>query len=98
MPATRAAQGAGDGRIKAPMNGKVVSLEVATGAQVVAGQTLLVLEAMKMEHRIAAGCDGVVAELMVELGAQVGPGQVMMVIEAASTNTDAPHVHASKHQ
>lgn len=98
LPATRAAQGAGDGRIKAPMNGRVVSLEVATGAQVVAGQTLLVLEAMKMEHRIAAGCDGVVAELMVELGAQVGPGQVMMVIEATSTNTDAPPLHFSKHQ
>ncbi len=96
MPATRAAQGAGDGRIKAPMNGKVVSLEVATGAQVVAGQTLLVLEAMKMEHRIAAACDGVVAELMVELGAQVGPGQVLMVVEAAVTAVVTAVVTAEK--
>jgi geranyl-CoA carboxylase alpha subunit len=80
MPATRAAQGAGDGRIKAPMNGRVVALEVAAGDVVKAGQTLLVLEAMKMEHRIAAPADGVVAELLVELGAQVGPGQVLLVL------------------
>jgi geranyl-CoA carboxylase alpha subunit len=82
LPAARAAQAGGDGRISAPMNGRVVSLMVAKGDAVKVGQVLLVLEAMKMEHAILARTDGVVEEVLVQVGAQVAPGQVMVVMGA----------------
>ncbi|NKY39754.1 acetyl-CoA carboxylase biotin carboxyl carrier protein subunit, partial [Cellulomonas septica] len=54
----------GDGpsapEVRAPMPGVVVAVDVATGDEVVAGQPLLTIEAMKMEHRLAAPRDGVV--------------------------------------
>jgi propionyl-CoA carboxylase alpha chain/3-methylcrotonyl-CoA carboxylase alpha subunit len=49
---------------------------------VVQGQTLLVLEAMKMEHALAAPFDGVVARLEVELGQQVVEGALLAALEA----------------
>ena len=63
--------GAHDGDIVAPMPGKVTSVEVVAGETVVAGQRLLTLEAMKMEHGLTAPFDGVVAELNAVSGAQV---------------------------
>ena len=55
--------GASDGAILSPMPGKIVSVAVSAGQTVRKGQTLLTLEAMKMEHAMAAPFDGVVAEL-----------------------------------
>ncbi|WP_028047561.1 biotin carboxylase N-terminal domain-containing protein [Cellulomonas sp. URHE0023] len=49
-----------DPQVRSPMPGTVVSIDVATGDDVVVGQVLLTIEAMKMEHRITAPCDGVV--------------------------------------
>jgi acetyl-CoA/propionyl-CoA carboxylase biotin carboxyl carrier protein len=49
-----------DPDVRSPMPGIVVSTDVATGDSVVAGQTLLVIEAMKMEHRVVAPSDGIV--------------------------------------
>jgi len=65
----------------APMPGRVVEIRVAPGDAVTAGQVLLVLEAMKMEHRILCAADGVVRELRVEVGLQVGADDVLLVIE-----------------
>ena len=65
------AAAAGDGAILAPMPGKVIAVDVAEGDTVEAGQRLLVLEAMKMEHALTAPSDGVVAELSATEGAQV---------------------------
>ena len=62
---------AADGDILAPMPGKVIAVDVAQGDAVTAGQRLLVLEAMKMEHALTAPFDGVVAELSASEGAQV---------------------------
>jgi len=59
----------------------VVEIRVAPGDAVTAGQVLLVLEAMKMEHRILCAADGVVRELRVEVGLQVGADDVLLVIE-----------------
>jgi geranyl-CoA carboxylase alpha subunit len=73
----------GNGRISAPMNGRVVALHVAHGDAVVAGQVLLVVEAMKMEHSIAAPLAGEVRGLFTEVGAQVAPGGLLIEIEAA---------------
>jgi len=75
--------GASDGSILSPMPGKVVSVSVKAGDTVTKGQTLLVLEAMKMEHALAAPFDGVVAELSAVAGGQVSEGVVLAKLEAA---------------
>ena len=63
--------GAGDGTLRSPMPGTVLSVSVAEGDTVSAGQPLLVIEAMKMEHTIAAPADGVVRDLVARVGVQV---------------------------
>ena len=65
-----------------PVPGTVTVVEVAPGDRVTAGQTLVVLEAMKMEHRITADADGVVTEVLVEPGQSVDAHQVVAVLEA----------------
>ena len=74
---------AADGDILAPMPGKVIAVDVAAGDSVTAGQRLLVLEAMKMEHALTAPFDGVVAELSVSEGAQVQVEALLVKVEAA---------------
>ena len=69
------------GSLKAPMPGVVRRVDVATGDVVAAGDLLLVLEAMKMEHNVAAPVAGTV-ELQAEIGEQVVAGQVLAVIES----------------
>ena len=73
---------AGNGAVLAPMPGKVIALDVGAGDSVVAGQRLLVLEAMKMEHALLAPFAGTVAELTVVLGAQVEVESVLVRIAA----------------
>ncbi|MFC5183745.1 acetyl/propionyl/methylcrotonyl-CoA carboxylase subunit alpha [Actinomadura harenae] len=68
------------GSLLAPMPGTVVRVEVGEGADVADGQTLLILEAMKMEHRIAAPAAGTVTALNVTRGQQVEAGSVLAVI------------------
>jgi propionyl-CoA carboxylase alpha chain len=70
------------GSLVAPMPGTVVRVAVAAGDRVAAGDPLLWLEAMKMEHRISATADGVVAELPVAVGQQVEVGTVLAVLTA----------------
>ncbi len=72
-----------DGDIIAPMPGKVIAVDVAEGDTVTAGQRLLVLEAMKMEHALTAPFDGTVTELNTSEGAQVQVDAVLAVVEAA---------------
>jgi 3-methylcrotonyl-CoA carboxylase alpha subunit len=60
------------------MPGKLVSFAVKAGDAVKAGQTLAVMEAMKMEHTIAAPKDGVVAELLYAAGDQVSDGSEIL--------------------
>ena len=68
------------GSLLAPLPGTVVRVLAERGAAVTAGQPLVVLEAMKMEHRIAAATSGVVAELNVTAGQQVESGTTLAVI------------------
>ena len=68
-----AAAGAGGGALTAPMPGTVTVVKVAKGDEVVAGQSLLVVEAMKMEHVITAPHDGTVTEIDVTAGAARSP-------------------------
>ena len=73
-----------DGAITSPMPGRVVSVHVAAGERVAKGQTLLAVEAMKMEHSLTAPFDGVVAELNAEPGQQVVEGATLVRLEAES--------------
>jgi propionyl-CoA carboxylase alpha chain len=70
------------GSLLAPMPGTVVRLGVAVGDQVRAGEPLLWLEAMKMEHVIATPAAGIVAELPVTAGQQVQVGSVLAVVKS----------------
>jgi propionyl-CoA carboxylase alpha chain len=68
------------GSLLAPMPGSVVRIAVGVGDEVTAGQPILWLEAMKMQHRIDAPADGVVAELPVSEGQQIEVGAVLAVV------------------
>ncbi len=63
--------GKNDGKIISPMPGKVIKINVGIGDEVKKGQTLLIVEAMKMENYIAAPSDGVVEEINVKVGDMV---------------------------
>ena len=76
----RPGSAAGSGRITAPMNGRVAAIHVTQGDHVTAGQTLLVIEAMKMEHSVVAQLTGQVAQLGVRPGEQVAPGALLAEI------------------
>jgi acetyl-CoA/propionyl-CoA carboxylase, biotin carboxylase, biotin carboxyl carrier protein len=71
------------GPVTSPMPGVVVAVHVAVGDPVRAGQPLVAIEAMKMEHAVVAPGDGVVAELLVRPGQSVGLDEVLARIEAA---------------
>jgi propionyl-CoA carboxylase alpha chain len=76
-----AAAAMAEGSLVAPMPGTVTAVHVAVGAEVSAGQPLLVLEAMKMQHPVVATATGVVLSLDVVPGTQVDAGTVLAVIE-----------------
>ena len=78
-----AGAGGGDGVVRSPMPGTVLAVKAATGERVRAGQPLLIVEAMKMEHTISAPADGVVAELTAAVGQQVGLDEALAVISPA---------------
>ncbi len=63
------------------MPGTVVRVVVEAGAQVAAGDVVLVLEAMKMQHTVTAPHDGTITQINVEPGAQVAAGEVLAVVE-----------------
>ncbi|WP_151083997.1 acetyl/propionyl/methylcrotonyl-CoA carboxylase subunit alpha [Nocardioides cynanchi] len=72
------------GSLLAPMPGTVVAVGVREGEPVEAGQAVLVLEAMKMQHTVAAPHAGTVTELTVAVGTQVAAGEVLAVVEEQS--------------
>jgi geranyl-CoA carboxylase alpha subunit len=78
--ATRQAE-AGNGTVKAPMDGAIVEVRVSEGDSVIKGQLLLVLEAMKMEHPLKAGMSGVVKRIQAVAGDQVRNRQILLEIE-----------------
>ena len=73
--------GAGPQRIVAPMPGRIVRVGVKAGEAVRARQTVVVIEAMKMENELRAGRDGVVGELHAREGASVDAGTLLVVIQ-----------------
>ena len=71
-----------EGGLVAPMPGKVLMVDVQAGDRVSAGQVLVVMEAMKMEHQITAPADGEVSEVRASVGDQVDNGELLVVIAA----------------
>jgi len=74
--------GVGNGQVAVPMQGTIVKVVVAVGDSVEAGDTVCVLEAMKMENNVVADITGTIAEVKVAVGDSVGSGDVVVVIEA----------------
>jgi 3-methylcrotonyl-CoA carboxylase alpha subunit len=73
-----------DGALQSPMPGRIVSVGVRLGQSVTKGQTLLTLEAMKMEHALIAPFDGTVGELSVSVGDQVAENVTLVRIASPS--------------
>ena len=82
MATVSAAQTIG-GKLSAPMPGKIVAVQVEEGEKVKAGQSLMVLEAMKMEHIITAPADGIVATVRFASGDQVMEGDELLAMAEA---------------
>jgi acetyl/propionyl-CoA carboxylase alpha subunit len=87
LPAPAAAEV--EGSLTAPMPGLVIRTEVEPGHRVGAGQPVLVLEAMKMEHTVRAPHDGVVEAVLVGVGDQVVVGQLLAVLHGTLENQGA---------
>ena len=83
----RHSHGASDGKLRSTMNGRVVAVQVAVGDTVTAGQPMVTLEAMKMEHVHAAPMAGTVSALHVSVGDQVGAHRVVAEVTAALTTS-----------
>ena len=77
MPGSEKLQGS----LSAPMPGKVIALNVKKGSKVKAGDVLVILEAMKMEHSIKAAEDGVVSKILISKNDQVENGAPLMVVD-----------------
>ena len=73
--------GSGSGRVVVPMQGTIVKVLVAVGDNVDTGDTVCVLEAMKMENNVATDKAGTVSEVLVEPGDSVGAGDMVVVVE-----------------
>ena len=76
----RAAGSAGDGQVRSPMPGQVRAVHAREGDAVSQGQTLMLLEAMKMEIRIQAPCEGVVEAVHADEGGAVEKDQVIITV------------------
>ena len=70
----------GDGTVRSPMPGTVQAVQVTEGQPVSAGQPLVIVEAMKMEHTVTAPLDGTVTELLVKAGQQVAMDETLGIV------------------
>ncbi|MDE2607648.1 MAG: ATP-grasp domain-containing protein [Burkholderiales bacterium] len=83
-PPADAGAGNAANELRVPFNGKVVALRAAPGDAVRKGDTLVVVESMKLEHALAAARDGVVQALHVQEGQQVAPSQLLVTLGEAA--------------
>jgi propionyl-CoA carboxylase alpha chain len=79
--AAASSHGGGSTELVAPMPGQVLSIGAVVGAVVEAGETVVTLEAMKMEHAVTAPSAGRVADVYVHVGDQVVRGQQLAIVE-----------------
>jgi geranyl-CoA carboxylase alpha subunit len=83
-PPAGAAGAAAADELRAPFNGKVIAVHARAGAAVRKGETLVVVESMKLEHALGATRDGTVRSLHAQPGQQVATSQVLVTFEAAA--------------
>jgi len=76
-----------DGTVTAPMHGMLLAVKASVGLAVKAGDSLAVLEAMKMQHQILAGVDGIIEAVQVAEGEQVAADQILFEIKEDGANT-----------
>lgn len=89
-PGAGEAGGGGDGkRVTAPMPGKVIKVCVAEGERVRRNQTLVIVEAMKMENEIKAAADGVVVKILATAGELVDSERTLIELEPAGPDKEA---------
>lgn len=81
--AQQAAHEGGEGKLTAPMPGKVIAVLAEKGVKVTKGMPLIVMEAMKMEHTISAPADGEIDEVLYGVGEQVQEGAQLLSLKAA---------------
>ena len=74
------------GELSAPMPGQVRAVNVGAGDAVTKGQTLMILEAMKMEIRIQSPSDGVISSILVKVGETVEREQMLIKVESQTSN------------
>ena len=72
---------AGDGRVRAPMAGRVLAVPVAVGDTVDEDTVVIIIEAMKLETRLRAEKAGVVTAIQAEVADTVSAGQILVVVE-----------------
>lgn len=78
--ATRSAHGSAEAKVRAPMPGLVIGVPLAVGASVERGQTVVVLEAMKMENDLSTPISGTLKEIRVSKGQTVNQGDVLVIV------------------
>ena len=79
-PAPATAPAAGATTVEAPMPGKILNIKVSAGQAVKFGETVIVMEAMKMETEIVAPADGTVAQILVKAGDAVDTGAALVTL------------------
>jgi biotin carboxyl carrier protein len=82
MAMRKGALGASSGEVQSPMPGLIVAVQVEEGASVDKGQTVVILESMKMQNELKSPIDGTVTSVQVSAGQTVDKGTVLVVIEA----------------
>ncbi len=80
MAMRRGGLGGGSGEVPAPMPGLIVTVPVAVGQEVSQGQTVVILESMKMQNELKSPISGVVESVAVEAGQTVDKNQILIVI------------------
>ncbi len=93
-PVPKPAAGGGSHKIIAPLPGLILRIVVHQGSQVAKGDTILVLESMKMETPIVASAAGVISEISVKQGDHVKAGQLLVTVQGEG-GTPAPVTHAA---
>jgi geranyl-CoA carboxylase alpha subunit len=88
-PPASAAAG-GDGKLRAPMDGRIVAIKVAAGDRVARGQTLVVLEAMKIQHQLKSAIDAKIESVAVREGQQVAIRAVLVTMVDEAHSQQAP--------
>ena len=74
-----------DGKLRAPMDGRIASIKIKAGDKVSRGQTLIVLEAMKIQHQLKAAIDAKIEAISVQEGQQVANRTVLVTMEPEAT-------------